>query len=82
MACTQAPEGPWGRGEASKGEVRSGGVGGVAGPTDRQTERRSGTHVPGTRNTAAGDEREHTETRGPLSPVAGAVPRAPGTPAT
>lgn len=37
---------PWGR-----GEVRSGGGGGVAGPTDRQTERRSGTRVPGTRET-------------------------------
>lgn len=31
--------------------MRSGGGGGVAGPTDRQTERRSGTRVPGTRET-------------------------------
>lgn len=55
----------------------------------RQTDRQTATlgnararHQGDPGDTAAGDERERTETRGPLSPVAGAVPRAPGTPAT
>lgn len=54
---------------------------------DRQTDRATlgnarARHQGDPGDTAAGDERERTETRGPLSPVAGAVPRAPGTPAT
>lgn len=55
----------------------------------RQTDRQTATlgnararHQGDPGDTAVGDERERTETRGPLSPVAGAVPRAPGTPAT
>lgn len=55
----------------------------LARQTDRATLRNArARHQGDPGDTAAGDERERTETRGPLSPVAGAVPRAPGTPAT